>query len=306
VFVPRTDGSWFVVNPNASGVRSGVVAETIRRQLAGREATISGAPPEEGGPRLVVAVGGDGTVNRVINQCDPRQLLLGIIPRGSANDLGAELEIPSDFGAAWRVLEDGCFADIDLVSVNGARFATCGGLGLATAVAACANRWKARSGWAGRIARRLGPMVYLAAALVETVRSGRRPIEATIHTEGAIRSVRLSTLLVSNQPRFGRWFSASPLASNGDGLLHLCGVRAPRSRAQLLWICTQIVLGRPERCPEIFQLRARAVTLETDADATFFGDGEGIARGRRFRIEVLPGVLRVATGRGRPSKAEVH
>jgi len=290
---------WFVVNPHAGGVRFDALAEAIRRELAGREATISSEPPDATtkGPRLVVAVGGDGTINRVLNHCDPRELRLGIIPRGSANDLGAELAIPADFERAWRVLEAERYEEIDLISVNGSRFATCGGIGLATDVATRANQWKAKRGWLGGAMRQLGPFVYVLSTLAEVQRRGVRPIKATLRADGVTRRLRLSAAIVSNQARFGGFFSASPRASNRDGQLQLCGVRAPRSRARLLWLCAELLRGRPERCPEIFELRTRSLTLETDADVTFFGDGEPLAHGRRFRIDVLPRALKVATGR---------
>lgn len=286
---------WFVVNPHAGGVRYAAVTEAIRR-LAGRDATISPhlPRPEGNALRLVVAVGGDGTVSRVINACEPRSLHLGLIPRGSANDLGTELAIPVDLGQALRVIQGGRFADIDLISVNGARFATCGGLGLATDVAARANAWKERAGWHGRLARHVGSLVYPFAALAETRANGGRVIRATIRAAGFSRRVDLTAVLISNQPRFGGRFSASPLASNQDGELHLCGLAAPRSRARLLRLCLAIYRGTAGRCPEIFQFRAPSVSIETEEEVSFFGDGEVLARGRQFRIEVLPRALKVA------------
>jgi diacylglycerol kinase family enzyme len=213
---------WFVVNPHAGSVPSGALTAAIRRRLEGREAIISGElPPAASQDRLVVAVGGDGTINRVINGCDPRQLRLGIVPRGSANDLGAELGIPSDFQRAWHVLETGACEQIDLISVNGSRFATCGGFGLATEVAARANRWKGQPRWRGRATRRLGPLVYVLAALSQLRQPPPRGIPVTLRVGGVRHRLRLGAALVSNQPCFGRWFSASPLASNRDGLLQV-------------------------------------------------------------------------------------
>jgi len=135
------------------------------------------------------------------------------------------------------------------------------------------------------------------ASLAEVRRQKDKAIEATIRAGGLARRVRLSTALVSNQARLGGLFKASPQASNRDGLLHLCVVKAPKSRVRLLRLCAELLRGRPERCPEIFELRARSLTLETDADVTFFGDGEALAHGRRFHIEVLPRALKVATVR---------
>jgi diacylglycerol kinase (ATP) len=297
---------WFVVNPHAGGVRYSALAEAIRGRLAGREATISADLPrfDERSPRLVVAVGGDGTVSRVINACEPRSLRLGLIPRGSANDLGTELAIPADFERAFRVIQGGRYAEIDLLTVNGARFATCGGLGLATDVAARANEWKAGVGWPGRLARSLGPLVYPLAAIAETGTGAPRSIRATLRSEGLTRQVELSTALISNQPRFGGGFSASPLASNQDGHLHFCGLLAPRSRARLLRLSWALYRGSAEDCPEIFQVRASSLSIETEEDVAFFGDGEVLARGRLFRIEVLPRALKVAVPR--PSHEELR
>jgi diacylglycerol kinase family enzyme len=278
-------------------VRYGEVAAEIRHQLAGRDAVISwNTPTKTPDRRLVVAVGGDGTVNRVINHCDPARLRLGIIPRGRANDLGTALAIPRDFLRAWAVLESSRYADIDLLTANGIRFATCGGLGLPSDVAVEANRWKALAGPLGRCARRLGPLVYLLAALTEIAQRGSTGLRVRIDTgTGRSRTSALTALLVSNQARFGRWFSASPRASNRDGRLHLCGIEMPRTRARLLWICAQLLNGHPERCPEIFQVEARSATVETDAPTTFFGDGEMISHGRTFHLGVLPAALRVST-----------
>ena len=123
------------------------------------------------------------------------------------------------------------------------------------------------------------------------------PIRVTITADGVRRHVDLSMALISNQTHFGGRFSASPLASNRDGYLNLCGIEVPGSRARLLWLCFQLSRGRPDRCPEIFQLRARALTLETEEEVTFFGDGEALSSGRHFRIEVLPRALKVAAPR---------
>jgi YegS/Rv2252/BmrU family lipid kinase len=298
---PQRHAPWFVVNPNASDVRYESMAERIRRQLAGRPGVVSPGLPELDGRerRLVVAVGGDGTVSRVINGCDPELLRLGLLPRGSANDLATEIGIASDFERAWEVIEAPRYEAVDLIRVNSSRFATCGGLGFATDVAARANSWK--TGSYRPLARSLGALVYPLAALAEAGAGVPRPIRARIAADGETRVVDLCTAIVSNQPRFGRSFTASRGASNRDGYLHLCVMEAPGGRARLLWLCSRFLSGKADRCREVFQLRARAMTIETERDVTFFGDGEPLAHGRRFHIEVLPGALEVAVaGRPRP------
>ena len=222
--------------------------------------------------------------------------MAGVLPLGSANDLATELAIPPGVGPAWSVVQEGRYEEIDLIDVNGARFATCGGLGFATDVAVLAARWKSGEGWRGRLARRVGSLVYLLATATEVWRK-RQPIETTLRVSGTCLRETMSMVIVSNQPRIGAHFSPSPDASNRDGLVHTCAVRAPHSRLRLLWICFQLFRGRADRCREIRQICSESLTIETDREMTFFGDGEPLSSSKRFRIEVLPSALRVASAR---------
>lgn len=285
---------WVVINPRAGDVRGEPLARRIRAALGARPAMITSELPPSSAPRrrLVIAAGGDGTVNRILNHCDPATLRLALLPCGSANDLAGELGVPSTFEAAWAVLEEAHFESIDLLRVNGSLFATCGGFGFASAVARRANTWKA--GVLRPLTRILGSLVYPVATLAEIAAAFPRPVRARIRARGATRFADLSTAIVSNQQRFGRRFTASRAACNADGELDLCGVGVPRSRARLLRLCAQFARGGPAEAPEVFRARARSMTIETDRVVSFFGDGEPLARGRRFALDVLPRALVVA------------
>ena len=161
----------FVLNPQAGKGRSLNLAAAIRREFAGHDVIISSEPPKLPEPKpfriedliwpatgpeapdLVVAAGGDGTVNRVINAVAVRNVPVGIIPCGSSNDLAGQLDIPTDFQQACRIIRSAGLTDIDLISVNGRYFATCGGLGLAADVARRANAWRDGFDLAGDTAR---------------------------------------------------------------------------------------------------------------------------------------------------------
>jgi diacylglycerol kinase family enzyme len=82
-----------------------------------------------------------------------RNVAVGIIPCGSSNDLAGQLDIPTDFQQACRIIRSARLTDIDLISVNGRYFATCGGFGLAADVAQRANAWRGGFGPTGDIAR---------------------------------------------------------------------------------------------------------------------------------------------------------
>ena len=278
----------FVLNPRAGRGGDAALEEALRREFRGREIRISREIPEPGaleGVERIVAAGGDGTVNRLLDVARHSGIPLGILPRGTANDFAAALRIPADFRRACAVLREGRVLAVDLASVNGVPFATCGGLGLAAEAAARADRWRG-----GR--RIPGAWVYALAALRTIGRLPRLP-RVRIRNGPRVETGPVAAILVSNQARFGRRFVASPGASNRDGLLDLCRIDATASRARLLWIALRMLGGGPGEGRGVSQQRGRSFTLRCDRRTDFFGDGEILATGRRFLVRVLPGALRV-------------
>jgi diacylglycerol kinase (ATP) len=304
----------FVINTAAGRVRLESVRKLIGAEFAGLSHEIAVDPPaarlaafcagSEGGDRkdgreehdgwTIVVVGGDGTVNRVINTPQASGAVIGIIPLGTANDFAAGLQIPDDPIAACRVIRAGRVRRVDLVEVNTKRFATCGGIGLAAEAAARANRWR-RS--ARRTAGWLGWVLYPAAAFCE-IAMPRRPGMLEIRCEGERLAADTMTLVVSNQARFGGRFATSPAASNSDGFFDLCDIRAPRSSARMFWVILGALTGRLGRMRDVVSMRGVAATLTLPDDVRFFGDGEILDIARSFEIRLLPSALRVLAPAG--------
>jgi diacylglycerol kinase (ATP) len=115
----------------------------------------------------IVAVGGDGTINEVINGMKGSQVSLGIIPIGGANDFANYLGIPIEVGKAMEVILDGDIRIIDLVQVNHRYFTTVGGIGFGTEVALKVNAVKDHTKWGKLIFQCLGSKIYQIYALSE-------------------------------------------------------------------------------------------------------------------------------------------
>src|SRR5688572_22996224 len=96
-------------------VRVRVTWEKGDAELLAREAAATGAD-------VVVAVGGDGTVNEVINGLDGSDVPFGIVPIGTANDFAKQVGIPMDADHAMDVILRGHPHRIDTASLNGRRF----------------------------------------------------------------------------------------------------------------------------------------------------------------------------------------
>jgi YegS/Rv2252/BmrU family lipid kinase len=295
----------FVINSSAGRVGLESVRALIDREFVGLpyevtvdpsaarlEAFCDAAYGNDG--LTIVAVGGDGTVNRLVNTHRPRESAIGILPMGTANDLAAALGIPDDPAAACRVIRDGRSRRIDLVKVNAKRFVTCGGIGLAAETAVRANRWRrSRSVFALQLRWALYPI----AAICEIVRR-RRTGEVEILCGGERLVADTMALVVSNQARFGGRFATSPEATNTDGLFDLCEIRAPGSRLRMLWVILGALTGGLGRMRGIVRMRGVAATLNAPRELRFFGDGEILDVSRTFEIRLLPSALRVLAPEG--------
>ena len=287
----------FVINPRAGRTRDdGRLAAAIRAEFPDGDIRI--APPLAGslrpGADAVVAVGGDGTVNRLLQDAASRGVPVGILPRGTSNDLAHDLGIPGDFSRACAVIREAHTAAIDLVTVNGTYFATCGGIGLPAAAAARANRWRQR-GPLRRQASAMGRSLYAVAALRET-RRGSRTVEAAVCTDDAVSIGCWTAVVICNQRRFGG-FRVAPASSNRDGLLELCTIAGTDRLQRLVGIVTKTWRGRPQDCPELSCRPVRKARIVTERAIPFMGDGELLAYGREFHIAVAPAALRVIVPR---------
>lgn len=284
----------FIVNERARRVQPAALQARLRRRFEGRCLRFFEDPEQvpsgDSTSRIVVAAGGDGTINRTLNVLGDQLANFAVLPLGTSNDLATHMGIPRDLEAACDLIEAESFRSMDLIRVNDWRMATCGGMGFAVDVAVKANEWKASRMRA--LFRMLGPLIY-PVATVRQLAAGRKVIDARLTIGVSTEHIPLSIAMVSNQPRFGKRFSTSPEASNSDGLLHL-GIFGPaRGIFDMPRISTRIYLAQPNRCPEARQIRAEEFTLTTAAPVPFFGDGEVLGVAERFVVRCEAAALRI-------------
>lgn len=263
-------------------------AETVRRA---HEAAAQGYD-------VVVAAGGDGTINAVAQGLVGTQTALGILPLGSANDLAREYDIPFDAGAAARRIVEGSPRRMDLVEVDGRVFCGVGALALASRAALAVTRFKQWSPSARRVADLLGAGVYRVSAAAALLRPWSLDERLRIDYRDADRGdrhqfeTRVSAAFVTNHRTLGGGLVLPVDANASDGVLELCYVPA-RPRHSLLLNFARLSAGAPIPEGVLVRIRATEATIETGRDDAFVADGELLADGRRFEVRVLPGALRI-------------
>ena len=243
---------------------------------------------------LVVAAGGDGTVNEVLNGIGDapdgfERARLGVLPLGTVNVFARELKIPSRLERAWEILQEGHETKIDLprveLSVGGKTgrryFAQLAGAGFDARAIELVD-WQHK--------KRVGPLAYVIAGLKAlrekkpqiTAREDARPIGQ--HFTGEL-------VLIGNGKFYGGPFEIFPAADLRDGLLDVCIL--PRVNWPALLRCAPGFVAR-RKLPEKLVRRFRAAEFELSGDATasFELDGE-LAGNLPVKFSAERGRLRV-------------
>ena len=171
------------------------------------------------GTDVVVACGGDGTLNEVVNGLDGREIPLGVVPLGTANDFARQTGIPEDADHAMDVILRRKPVRIDTASMNGRRFlnVSTGGVG-AEATAETPADFKAS----------LGPLAYAITAVRKLAGSEAR--HASFTSAGFSLETEFLAFAVGSARVTGGGTIMTPAASVTDGLLDLCVIEAMSRR----------------------------------------------------------------------------
>lgn len=259
-FLPRIERYFASQAFPVAVVRTGSAQEL---QASARAATGNG-------PRLLLAMGGDGTFQALANGVAGTDAIVGIIPAGGGNDFAAAAGVPKDPIAAAQALLHGQPRPMDLLRARTADgkvrlYAGGGGIGLDAEAAP----------YASGIFRHLpGTLRYVASAL--SALRHFRPIEVTVEFPGGEHSPTTAQALLAgvlNTPHYGAGLRLAPEAQPDDGWLNPVLV-GRLGLCELLDLLTRLVRSGDVRSPQITRMRARRVRLSVNRAALFHGDGE--------------------------------
>ena len=242
---------------------------------------------------VVVAVGGDGTINEIINGIAGSNMALGIIPTGTANDLAAYYGIPKDPGKACEIILKQHLCCADAIRVNNRYYVTSGGLGFPSEVVRIANWMKYHNIIWKLLSQPLGSKIYILAVVYALIKNkiGKNFLKVSWNGS-SIYSDSLS-LMLNNQPFLGRHLLMSPEALNSDGRFDVCLIGNSRSRCQILSILLKAAFGKHLHSSSVNRWQANKLVVSSQKPLTFFGDGEIIEQGTQFNIRIIPEALKI-------------
>ena len=288
------DKTCIILNPAAGNARDleDVVARLSR--VPNGEIRISSKPGSAArfasaalrkGFDLVVAAGGDGTLNEVVNGIGENlgDARLGLIPLGTGNDFARTIGVPDDIEAAIDLIVIGETREVDLVRV------TSDDVRYFVNVSA--------GGFSGLVDEKLtlemkktwGPLAYLrgAAAALPELRAYRTTL-ALDNSESL--TLDLYNVVVANGRYVAGGTLIAPEASIDDGLLDIVLI-PQRSAPELALLAAQVALGTHLTSDAIVFRRAAQLTVNSNPGMWFNVDGELVGN-EPARFEILPRALR--------------
>ena len=248
------------------------------------------------GVRRVIAVGGDGTLNEVVNGCFDdggaplvHGLTVGLVPSGTGSDLRRTLGLPTDPDAAARILAGGTTRTIDLGRIDfgdGTHrlFVNVADCGLGGEVVARVNRSREKRGGP------VGTAVFLGVSIRELMSYRNREVLLTIDGQESRR--RVQQVVVANGRCFGGGMRIAPDADPADGLLDVVVV-GDVSRIGALRAVPRLFRGTHLALAVVEVHRARSVRIaaaDLEEPPRFDVDGEQLGRAPA-EITILPGAL---------------
>ena len=231
------------------------------------------------GAELILAWGGDGTVQRCLDVLAGTGVPLGIVPAGTANLLASNLGIPDDIEGAVEAALHGARRAIDVGRINGERFGVMAGAGLDAAMIRDAD-----AGLKDRVGRIA--YVWTGARNIEA-----KPFKAKIKVDGSTWFTdRTSCILVGNVGSLFGGIEAFDDARPDDGMLEL-GVVTAESRLEWARTIARTAVGTTAKSPFVQITRARTIEVELSRKVLYELDGGDREKVKSFAIEVEPGAV---------------
>ncbi|MEY3059468.1 MAG: Diacylglycerol kinase [Bacteroidota bacterium] len=211
------------------------------------------------GAKRVIAIGGDGTINKVASILNGTDIPLGIIPMGSGNGLAHHLKIPLNTRAAFKKSISSNTIKIDVCRVDEKSFVCTAGFGFDAFVADIFDKRKKR-----------GLLNYIIAVFISLVRY--KPIEISINDEP---SEKLFLLTISNANQYGNNAFISPNADIQDGQFEIIKIKYV-SKPKLAFIALRLFLKNIHQSSDVEITKMDMATVKMRANQLFHIDGESL------------------------------
>lgn len=289
--------AYAIVNGSARSGEGGTQAARVEKQL-----TRAGAPVTlkltdngdevhtavnealEAGANLILAGGGDGTINCVAGHLVERNVVLGVLPLGTLNHFAKDLRLPLEIDAALKTALNGATKRVDVGEVNGRYFLNNSSLGLYPSMVRLRDKQQAHFG--------MSKWRALFWASLSVLR--RYPfLDLTLNIDGKTIKRRTPFVLIGNNEYQASGLSAGERARLDAGVLSVY-VAHRTGRWGLVKLALRVLTGRVKEAKDFDALTATELLVESRHKRLFVStDGEVTLMESPFRYRIHPAALKV-------------
>lgn len=273
----------FIVNPiSGKGRKARIIAhlkekgmKVVCTEYAGHAEVLS----REAAERIIVAVGGDGTVNEVARGIVGTDKVLGIIPCGSGDGLALHLGLSRRYKQALKTILAGNVQKIDSGVINDKPFFSVCGIGFDATVS---ERF-AKSG-------KRGLMNYINIGLKTW--NEYTPEKYKVEIDGECFEIEASIITIGNSNQWGNNARITPLADICDGLLDMTAV--DRFNAiEMPALAAMLMTGKLAKNGLVHCYRGRHIKITRATTGPAHADGDWFSAGKEIDIKILPHSINV-------------
>jgi len=235
------------------------------------------------GADIIVACGGDGTINEVASCLVGTKIPLGIVPVGSGNGLASHLGVPRNLRRSLAIIKNRHIVEIDAGSINGNYFFSNTGVGFDASII---KNYES--------SERHTLIGYLKACL-SSFREAESDMDMEIRANDMEMRVNPFLIFVSNSNEMGYKVSLTPKASLQDGLLDVM-IISKIGRLKMIWLGILMLFNRPYLLKEATSFQTKNLELYSNGQSHFDSQIDGELRqinSRRVSIQIRDRALKV-------------
>ena len=261
----------------------------VRTEYAGHATQIAASAVEDK-VDVVVAIGGDGTINEIARALVHSETALGIIPCGSGNGLARHLRIPMEPKAAIDIINQGNRLCIDYGKINNIPFFCTCGVGFDAFV----SLKFADSG-------KRGLLTYLENTLHESLTY--QPETYEIENEEGTMKYKAWLIACGNASQYGNDAYIAPQASLTDGLMDVT-IMEPFTVLDVPSLSFQLFNKTIDQNSRVKTMRAKKIKIHRAHDGVMHFDGDPLMAGNELEVEIIPSGLYVIASEKKKVKQE--
>ncbi|WP_300568378.1 diacylglycerol kinase family protein [Flavobacterium sp.] len=231
-------------------------------------------------PQRVLVAGGDGTIKITAEAILETDIIMGILPAGSANGLSVDLNLPTTLEENLQIAFHGDFMEMDMICINNRKSMHLSDLGL--------NAQLVKNYENGSTRGKLGYMLQT----ITTLSEEEEPFTATIQANHRTIETTARMIVIANSQKYGSGVTINPNGKMNDGQFEIVILK----NLDLL-VFAKIITGNiPVDSEDVEIISTDKATITTTIPVSFQIDGEFIGAESHLDVYILHKVMRVAVG----------